>query len=325
MKRSATVPTVPLLASLVLSGASVSACQTQPDRDLGDSLDERSLELNPPPAPTEPFGVSPLDFVGRWEGVAEEPLAFEGVREAYAFPSGSTRFSLEIQAPASPHRPGELNGILVFGGGSPPPPAVDPELGYPSGFDYSELPYFGNRGYEGSLPPFEGYPYEVRDVYSRALITFDDADNSLVADGVLHLAFDTAELLAPWCELQQPQPTGDGMSCVKGNSRSDEDGQCSAGFSGLTPEQEAEIVAMGVSLLTEPVDCNKMFLCRQVCECDDTQCFYYPYREDGMRGELQVRRVGNTLIGVFSRALFLNERGLAVPLGTVRFTRIAEE
>jgi hypothetical protein len=25
-------------------------------------------------------------------------------------------------------------------------------------------------------------------------------------DGVLYLAFDTAELIAPWCELQRPQP-----------------------------------------------------------------------------------------------------------------------
>jgi hypothetical protein len=324
MKRSAIHPSVPLLASLVLSGACLTACQTQPDRDLGDSLDERSLELNPPPAPTEPFGISPLDFVGRWEGVAEEPLAFEGVREAYAFPSGSTRFSLEIQTPSSPHRPGELHGTLVFGAGSPPPPPVDPALGFPSGFDYSALPYFKNRAYEGPLPPFEGYPYEVVDVYSRALITFDDADNSLIADGVLHVAFDTAELIAPWCELQQPQPTGGDMSCVKGNSRFDEDGQCSTGFSGLTPEQEAEIVAMGVSLLPEPVDCNKLFLCRNVCECDETKCFYYPYRAGGMRGDLQVRRVGDTLVGVFSQTAFLNERGLAVPLGTVRFTRVEE-
>ncbi len=329
MKRSLDTAAFPVLVAVALSGAAFCACQTQPDRNLGGSLDERSLDLSPPPEPTEPFGVSPLDFVGRWVGVAEAPLAFGGGSEVYAFPSGSTQLSLELVAPELPDQP-ILQGAIVFGSGAPPPP-LDPALGYPSDVDYADLAYFDRdvvmaSGHEGPLPPYEGHAYPVRDFVPSSNYDEDEAGGPLIADGVLNLQFDTGELLAPWCELQTPQPTGTGQwKCVKGNAGGVNDlGECYVSFSSLSPEQEAEVLESGASLLPEAVDCNKMFLCKiEACACTDSACAVPNRRGTGAR--LVVRRDGDTLTGIFSNAVFMNERQLPVPLGTVRFTRVVEE
>lgn len=330
MKRSLDTATFPVLAAVVLSSATAVACQTQPDRNLGDSLDARSLDLTPLPAPTEPFGVSALDFVGRWVGVAEAPLALGGEGEAYAFPSGSTQFALDV----APEQPGQgfLRGTLVFGSGAPPP-QLDPALGYPSDVDYAALAYFDRdvvmaAGYEGPLPPYEGYAYAARDFVPSSNYDEDEAGHAIIADGVLNLDFDTGELLAPWCELQTPQPTGRGeWACVKGNAGGASDaGECNVSFSNLSPEQEAEVLESGASLLPEAVDCNKMFLCKiEVCKCTDSACAYDAAILRGTRAKLVVRRDGDTLTGMFSNAVFMNERQLPVPLGAVRFTRVVEE
>jgi hypothetical protein len=331
MNRSHHTARFPVFVAVALSGAAFLACQTQPDRNLGDSLDARSLDLTPPPEPTEPFGVSALDFVGRWVGVAEDPLALGDVREAYAFPSGSTLFSLEIVASRAPDQAFLQGSSIVFGSGAPPPP-LDPAFGYPSDVDYADIAYFDRNvvmaaGHEGPLPPYEGYAYPIREFVPSNDFNSDEA-GPLIADGVLNLDFDTNELLAPWCELQTPQPTGRGeWRCVKGNAGGTNDvGECNVGFSNLSLEQEAEVLESGASLLPEAVDCNKMFLCKiDVCECTDSACAYDAVTRRGTRSKLVVRRDGDTLTGVFSNAVFMNERGLPVPLGTVRFTRVVEE
>jgi len=40
------------------------------------------------------------------------------------------------------------------------------------------------------------------------------------------------------------------------------------------------------------------------------------------RDQLMLRRTGDTLTGVFTQTVFLNERPLPVPLGSVYFTRL---
>jgi len=69
-----------------------------------------------------------------------------------------------------------------------------------------------------------------------------------------------------------------------------------------------------------------MFLCKiAVCECTESACAQDVPSRRGTRAKLVVRRDGDTLTGVFSNAVFMNERQLPVPLGTVRFTRVVEE
>lgn len=327
MKRSPVLTRSPVIILLALSSAALIACQTQPDRDLGDSLDDRSLDLLPPPESTEPFGVSPLEFVGRWVGVAEEPLALGSASAPYTFPSGSTQFELNI-APPEQLAVASLRGTLVFGTGAPPPP-LDSEIGYPSDVDYAQLAYFERNAlsasnYRGPLPPYEGFPYEIRETLLGSSFGLDDAGGPTIADGVLQLEFDTGSLLTPWCEQQAPQPTASGYSsCVKGNGAlADDDGQCFVSFSDLTPEQEAEVLASGASLATEQVDCDKLFLCFSgQCECTESEC-HYNYADHRSWGDLILRRDGDTLTGVFSNTVFLNARQLPAPLGTVRFTRV---
>src|SRR5204862_547309 len=59
-----------------------------------------------------------------------------------------------------------LGGSLIFGEGTPPPPATDGRLGYPEGFDYvSYLSYTEPTdviaNYDDGLPPLEGFDYEI--------------------------------------------------------------------------------------------------------------------------------------------------------------------
>lgn len=313
-----------------LAGVVLPACQAQADRDLGELIAEQSSDLQAPPAGvTEPFGVPPADFEGRWIGVAEDPLALGGVRDVYTFPSGATQVVLDLSSGAD-EEGATVSGTITFGEGSPPPES-NPDLGHPSDVNYSNLAYFAGRGeeasaYTGPLPPYEGYPYQARQFadgnhrISPALLP----ESEFLADGVLRLRFDTEELLSPWCDLQQPRTNGfGGFSCVKGNLLgTDDEGQCFVGFSGLTPEEEARVGAQGESLQSELVDCGKLFLCAsRRCECDETHCANTLTAFFRSRGELALRRDGDHLTGMFTNAAFFNERQLTLPLGTVRFTR----
>lgn len=333
MKRSSAPALAPLITLLALSSAALAACQTQPDRHLGDSLDDRTLELVPPTepnAPAEPFGVPRAEFVGRWVGVAEDPLAFGGPRDAYVFPSGSAEFHLEIAPPDDP-RDNLLHGTLVFGAGAPLPP-LDPELGPPIDVAYAQLAYLDRDAvtasdYRGPLPPLEGHPYLIQSTVQRTAFDVDEDGNPLVMDGVLELEFDTTGFIAPWCALQEPRFAlgPEPYSCVKGNTAGTSDtGECYVGFAALTPELEAEVLASGETLSTETVDCNKYFLCAsRVCVCDEDSCYFDVFNRRSL-GRLTLRREGDTLSGAFSNVAFFNERQLPVPLGTLRFTRIVD-
>jgi hypothetical protein len=316
--------------SASLAGVVLSACQTQPDRDLGELGAEQSLDLQgQPPEAAEPFGVPPADFAGRWIGVAEDPLALGGARDVYTFPSGAAQIALELSAGVEDGG-ATLLGTITFGSGSPPP-ALNPDLGQPSDYGYSDLAYFSGMGelaagYTGPLPPYEGHAYHTRQfaeanhrIYPALL-----PQSEFLADGVLRVEFNTEELIAPWCGLQQPRTDGyGGFSCVKGNALlTDEAGQCFVGFSGLTPEEEALVAAQGESLQSELVDCGKLFLCAsRRCECDETHCSSSLTGVFRSMGELALRRDGDNLIGVFSNVAFFNERQLTLPPGAVRFTR----
>jgi hypothetical protein len=93
------------------------------------------------------------------------------------------------------------------------------------------------------------------------------------------------------------------------------------GFNGLSPEDEATLIAKGVNVDDEVVDCGKLFLCNSNrCTCEETGCYGNSFERSG--GQLQLRREGDALAGVFSNVVVLNPRGLALPLTTVRFERL---
>jgi hypothetical protein len=318
-------------------GVSLPACVDAEPRDLGftQSSDDLSVDDR-----REPFVSPSSEFVGRWLGSAEEPLALseDGSTTQYAFPSGSTRIELVLE----PNDENTLQGRIVFGEGQPPPPPVDAEAGYPVGAAYQSLlgySYTDSDGYDIdldfgdlTLPPFEGVEYKVA---LGGIIIFDAEDNSGVPDGVAPLFFNTADPLAPWCELQTPQPSPrGGFSCAPdfgadyelfsdGSGASCEVSGDPSSCDALLPDfstcgDDCDYSAYYACTDNVPgtqVNCDKLYMCRaNLCECTESSCTSKSFTGEALR----VRRIGDELIGLFYNTLFENERGLNVPLGEVR-------
>lgn len=321
------------------------ACQSGSPRDLGATPEEqaRALSLE---ASQATFSTSVADFAGRWSGEAEDVLALSG-GGTYEFPSGSRSIVLDLQAfERSGGERLDLEGTITFGTGSPPPPPTDPDLGYPTDVNYAEqLSYFGETLMAtwnvGPLPPYEGFAYTIRDT---TLLPDRVPDlGGQVADGVVLLRYSTQELLDPWCALQQPVETADGVYNCQGTNSFTSAGGCTVSrddfdeiFGHLTTDEilalsreEYDALSDQVTHTFEPIDCNKGILCStQRCECDESTCWA---NEDnildnlptigGSLAQLTLRRQGDELVGVLENTAFLNERNRLVPLGIVRFRR----
>lgn len=327
-----------------LLGAVAIGCQMEPSRNLGQTFDEQSQPVVAEPSDV-PFGAPASDFAGRWIGRAEDPLALGGERSAYVFPSGSSSIALDLEVGGE--RVG-VEGTIVFGSGAPPAPPTDPDLGFPIGVDYTGLGYFnllpgGPTNYPGPLPPHEGFDYRLLD----ALYESERGTGAELADGVLRLSFDTQEVLEPWCAIETPEPNGDGFRCAGGDAHYFENGACSVEHNdlaelvaALSDEQLQTMTAEDwlaldarVTREREPIDCNKLFLCvTERCVCDESACRANTADFLGVPGrrpsspsyaELTLRRTadGNGLVGVFTNAVFANERGLSAPVGVVFFER----
>lgn len=316
--------------ALTLAGA-LSACADAEPRELGFTQSAQDLAN----VPTQPFFEEAAQFVGRWEGTAEDTLALtaDGSSATYRFPSGSTRILVELTL-----ENGDLTGAVTFGEGAPLPPATDPDAGYPEGVAYDDL-----LGYQLSsqfadgtpintliqthtaMPPFEGFSYELRLVSATSL----NDEALLVADGVAALAFSSTQPLTGWCELQTPHPVPDApgqFSCVPHHGGTFEVGSNGAGelcdiygppvLDGCLPDfsnfdecyQEGEVV--------EQVNCDKLATCG-FCTCEDPGCFVTESND-----RLTLRRIGDELVGLLENANFKNPRGLGTPLGEVRLQRV---
>jgi hypothetical protein len=332
------------------------ACQDVPQRELGYTDDAQNLTTTPE-QPSEPFVSNISDFSGRWIGEADEALAFgtgiDDTPPVYHFPSGSALIALDFGTLPRPED--NETGVLTFGAGTPPPAPVDADVGYPSDVDYgSVISYFEQDiptliFERRPLPPYEGFAYTLR----RPLYSIDTPPSELAGDledplahvlpdGVLVLTFNTEELLQPWCELQTPFAVGEasatGYSCVPGTGiHSDNDG-CSLlvpGDHSACPledpdslsfdeynelyDNEPDTFAACYGDESVPVDCNKANLCyQQRCACDASSC-WAGASDSPSQASLTLRRTGEGLLGVFDGAVFLNQRGLRAPLGTVRF------
>lgn len=329
------------LASLVASACSFDSGT----EDLG-STDVISQDLDTPV--DEPFYTSPSEFAGRWVGIADDQLAVDlGPGESaptYRFPSGGTNIVLDLEFRDNPNVFPNVSGTISFGSGEPPPPPTDPNVGYPVGLSYSELlsyeedPSFDTYGDGQTLPPLEGF------VYSISEIGFGDSPLEDLADGVMRLIYSTGEYLEPWCALQTPVPDGSGgFACLPPYDQfgSDDAGQCYIGqqdtstcppnIDELPFEEQSALFDECLVVTEQPVDCDKAFLCSGFsdgpdvsgrCACDITGCHRNGtstvFSDSAI---LTLRRNGDELVGILTDALFLNSRGLRVPLGTVRFQR----
>jgi hypothetical protein len=283
--------------------------------DAGDAGDATRIDAGV--VPTMPFRGLLSEFVGRWQGQAEDPTALELIANptdalpSFRFPSGAATITLEVDPPRIE---------LTFGAVPPLPPAESPAQGYPPGVDYWDIfTYFDDKDPRAvddtrPLPPFEGFVY-----HGVSYVPPSDQNNlgeDTLPDGVLRIAFSTSEILDGWCALQFAYPVGgDSFSCLSGGQFTREGaGPCLVG-DGIVDTACADAGA-SCDLPSLPADCNQALLCAQRrCECSAAGC---RTARPTLMQELALRRTANGLTGAFNNALFLNERGLLVALGSVR-------
>jgi hypothetical protein len=345
--------------SIIVSGFAATtllgalACQDVSQRELGYTHDDALNLTVAPDEPTEPFTIDVREFAGRWIGEAEESLAYgvgDGAAPTYRFPSGSTSIVLDIQLAANPDPFTSRAGTITFGEGDAPPAPTDPDVGYPTDVNYVDLlSYFPNDDPAyvlswNKLPPREGFAYGLGFITSeadfRAAIGATADGTISLPDGVLKLTFDTTEVLDPWCAMQTSYEAAGNYSCVPyyEQIQVNEDGSCTLTDIGTSPgcpdldalsdeEYDALYAAGGpspeclggVETPVATLSCDKVALCRVgYCSCDSLGCFSGTQFSASL---LHLRRSGDTLVGEIDQNQFLNARGLAVPLGTIRFRR----
>jgi hypothetical protein len=173
--------------------------------------------------------VGPLGPSQSWTGYVEN----------YTFPSGSDVIKLSFSYDSNGH----VVGQVILGNGTPPPPATDPNVGYPPGFT--------GPMYEPT--EIEGFAYSL-------------AGGTLAASR-LRFTIEGTEPWAGWCALQTP-PSDGSSGCLPNFSSAAMGGggtQCSYTTSGGP---------------TVVVDCGKWNLCEgpmatslaSVCLCAPTGC-----------------------------------------------------
>jgi hypothetical protein len=169
--------------------------------------------------------------------------SWTGYEEQRMFRSGSDALALTFAVDAN----GVVAGTMVFGMGTPPPPATDPNVGYPPDLLQSGLP-------AAPIGVVLGY---VSEGYSYAF------DGGSFDGHRLRFVIDLDQIWAGWCRLET---------------------QASDGSSACLPNGQA-MVASGPGTSTcaiedpktkkyVPVDCGKLALCYgiSVCACTASGC-----------------------------------------------------
>jgi hypothetical protein len=105
--------------------------------------------------------------------------SWTGYVENFNFDSGSDAIKLTFATDAD----GQIAGQVVFGAGTPPPPATDPNVGYPPSL------MFGQK-----FTVAEGFPYTI--------------GHGTLSSQRLRFTVPTWQLWTQWCALQTPAPGG---------------------------------------------------------------------------------------------------------------------
>jgi hypothetical protein len=253
-----------LLALLVILGA----CKA--DHSLGtiepDAGSDASLSTSPSPdlsiaTPGQTVDVQPLGPLGpsqSWTGYAEN----------FQFPSGSDAIKFSFAYDPS----GQVVGQVILGIGTPPPPATDPNVGYPPGYN----------GFKVLFADTEGFPFSVV--------------GGSFASHRLRFAIEGTEFWASWCALQTPP--ADGSDGCLPNSVSSTVGDYSCSITTANGK-------------TTAVDCTKWYLCEgevasssaSVCLCTPTGCIPRPGRDTA---SFDMFISDDTASGSMSGYLYLN-------------------
>jgi cysteine-rich repeat protein len=193
------------------------------------------------------------------------PTSWTGYIENYQFASGSDAIDFTFAIDLSGH----VIGKVVLGNGTPPPPATDPNVGYPA-----NLP---DPMGMGVLDPVTGYWAEGF-AYSMA--------NGIFSPQRLRFVIQNFELWSGWCALQTP--VDDSGMCLPNWGGSDSPGY------GTVDRCYQSNPANGQATL---VDCGKLNLCvgSRVCLCSTTACVFDP--NGGTPASFDLAISGNTANG----------------------------
>jgi hypothetical protein len=167
--------------------------------------------------------AGPLGASTTWTGYVENSK----------FPSGSDALTMTFGTDAN----GIVKGTIVFGAGTPPPPATDPNVGYPvsasSGVGFN-LNYLA-----------EGYTYAY--------------DGGSLEAQRLRYSVNISQLWAGWCAMQTP-PVDGSTGCLPA-------------WGGSTSENICSLQNPNTGVNT-PVDCGKFSLCgtSSPCHCSGSGC-----------------------------------------------------
>ena len=216
--------------------------------------------------------------------LGQYPTSWTGYIENYQFASGSDAINFTFALDST----GQVVGTVVLGNGTPPPPATDPNVGYPA-----NLP--DPMGI-GALDPATGYWAEGF-AYSMA--------NGIFSPQRLRFAIRNFELWSGWCALQTP--VDDSGMCLPnwGGSSTGE---------GTSSQCYQQNPANGQNTV---VDCGKFNLCvvSRVCLCvSTTACVFDP--NGGTPASFDLAISGNTANGSVT--------GIIGDRANVHFTQIQD-
>jgi hypothetical protein len=174
-------------------------------------------------------------------GTLGSPQGWTGYIENHMFPSGSDAIALEFAVDAK----GVVAGSIILGMGTPPPPATDPNVGYPSNLLAGAFTFGPGLG--------TGY---VAEGYSYAF------DGGSFDGHRLRFTVNVKQLWAGWCSLQTPASDGSGWCLPNWGTMANPTANMCAQFDPKTNN-------------AVPVDCGKLFLCggpSAVCACGTKTC-----------------------------------------------------
>jgi hypothetical protein len=170
--------------------------------------------------------------------------SWTGYVEQFMFPSGSDALKLTFATDAK----GVAKGAVVFGNGTPPAPATNPNIGYPPAFN-AAIRDEGGFG-QVTAPDFvaEGFSYAF--------------DGGSFDSDRLRFTVDMAQLWAGWCALQRPA-TDPASTCFPGSSASGSGNGPTMTCAQINPTNGQSVA----------VDCAEEAVCfEQICACSASSC-----------------------------------------------------
>ncbi len=215
---------------LLIASIGIAGCNH--DHSLGANQPGLTGDSGAGPAADAPLAMA-ID--ARTLGPLGATESWTGYIENFRFPSGSDVIKFSFATDPS----GQVAGSVVFGNGTPPAPATDPNTGYPPGFGMQSF----------IQAPTEGFVYSI-------------PDGSFAANR-LRFSASAFEVWDGWCRMQ-PAPTDGSEMCLPNWSGGSNGGECY-----LTSPAGKNVT----------VDCGKFALCimDRVCACSPAGCKVSPW------------------------------------------------